>query len=371
MDLNRLIRNALAIQAVPAPTFGEAARAGLVHDHWASAGLSELQFDTAGNVLGKIPGQAQGLPVVVSAHLDSVFSADQVTPATRIESQLVGPGIGDNAIALAGLIELGFNLQETKPTSDVWLAANVCEEGLGNLLGMQHVVERFGDRVAAYIVLEGMALGHVYHRGLPIRRFRVQVDTAGGHSWIHAGRASAVHVLIEIGQALVRLELPAQPRTSLNIGRILGGTSVNSVAALAAMEIDLRSEDEAIVDQLAEQVAQVVLARKTGEVELHVEPIGHRPGGGLAPNHPLIENAYQACREAISAEPSLDIGSTDASLPLSLGLPAVCIGLTYGGGAHTAQEYVAIPPITAGYQALTRLILKSAEGGLRPAGLRV
>ncbi|MGA9192698.1 MAG: M20/M25/M40 family metallo-hydrolase [Anaerolineales bacterium] len=358
MDLERLIQHTLAIQAVPAPTFQEHERAVLMQRIATAARLEDVEVDQAGNVLGRVPGTGEAPPVVVSAHLDSVFTREEVTPARRSGAQLVGPGVGDNAVALAALAELAEDLPGHKLPADVWLVANVCEEGLGNLLGMQHIVERFGDRVAGYVVLEGMALGHIYHRGLPIRRFRIEAFGEGGHSWIHSGRQSAIHQLIDVGQAILGLVIPETPRSTLNIGRIVGGTSINSIAAAAAMEIDMRSEEPDILEAWIKNTESILASRRTENMQFTMEAIGHRPGGGIPREHPLVRAAAMSYRQACSAEPALECGSTDASLPLSVGLPAVCVGVSYGGEAHTAQEFVAIDPIPDGYEALLHLVLE-------------
>ncbi len=363
MDLQRLIEHTLAIQATPAPTFEEQERAGLMQRMMAAARLEDVDVDPAGNVLGRVPGSGGGPAVVVSAHLDSVFTRDQVTPARRSGTQLVGPGVGDNAVALAALAELAEDLPSHHPAADIWLVANVCEEGLGNLLGMQHIVEKFGDRVAGYVVLEGMALGHIYHRGLPIRRFRVEAHGEGGHSWIHAGRQSSIHRLIEVGHAILGLEIPDIPRSTLNIGRMVGGTSINSIASFATMEIDMRSEDPGVLDQWIEKTESLLESLGTGSMQITIEAIGHRPAGGIPETHPLVKAAVSSYRSVFSAEPALECGSTDASLPLSVGLPAVCVGITNGGEAHTAQEFIAIEPIPQGYEALLRLVLSTSESG--------
>jgi len=365
VDLQRLIQHTLAIQAVPAPTFQERERAALMQRFATAARLEDVDVDPAGNVLGRVPGSGNAPPVVVSAHMDSVFTREELTPARRSGAQLVGPGVGDNAVALAALAEMAEDLPSHNLPCDVWLVANVCEEGLGNLLGMQHIVERFGDRVAGYIVLEGMALGHIYHRGLPIRRFRIEALGEGGHSWIHAGRQSAIHQLIDVGQAILGLAIPETPRSTLNIGRIVGGTSINSIAAAAAMEIDMRSEDSRILDRWIKDAESILKSRSSGSMQFTMEAIGHRPGGGIPSDHLLVQAASASYRSVFSAEAALECGSTDASLPLSVGLPAVCVGVTHGGEAHTAQEFIAIDPIPHGYEALLRLVLAVSEFSAR------
>lgn len=363
VDLERLLANTLAIQRVPAQTFAEDQRAEVMHNAFLASGAASVDMDAAGNVYAEVPGGDEAL-VVVSAHLDTVFPPEAVTPGERRGNRLHGPGVGDNAVALAALIELAHDLPARRLDHDVILVANVAEEGLGNLLGMQHVVERFGDRPDAYIVIEGMALGHIYHQGLPVRRFRLSVRTEGGHAWIHAGRPSAIHSLMALGNELLAIPLDAEHRISLNIGRVHGGTSVNTIAGEASCEIDLRSTDEGRLQLLVDEVEKVVFDHDCDGGEVRLDAIGHRPGGGLDPAHPLIRAALAAATEAGIPSPTLETGSTDASLPLSLGLPAVCVGLTRGGGAHSDQEFIEIEPVAAGYQALRRLIaMGPALGG--------
>lgn len=356
MDLNRLIDNTLALQRIPAPTFHEEQRAEFVHNAFLLSGMAAVEMDAAGNVYGRLDG-GPASPTIVTAHLDSVFSPAEVEPGERRGNRLFGPGVGDNAVALAGLIELAFDLVPDDLPGAVWLVANVAEEGLGNLLGMQHVVERFGADAGAYISVEGMALGHIYHRGLPVRRFRFEVRTEGGHAWIHAGRPSAIHYLLSLGKDLLAIPLEPAGRVSLNVGRIEGGTSVNSIAADASFEVDLRANELSDLEDLVGQVESVVAHHDDGSARIKMAAIGHRPSGDLADDHPLVLAAIKAAVDAGLKTPNLEAGSTDASLPLSVGLPAVCVGLTRGGGAHSSGEFIELDPLTAGYQALKDLIL--------------
>ncbi len=354
MDLERLIECALAIQAIPAPTFDEDKRAHFLLNKFKGTELKDVQLDRIGNLLGRIDGGTKP-PIIISAHLDTVFPADTELDSKRTEEQLSGPGIGDNAIGLATLIELAHDLPRSPP-GDIWLVATVGEEGLGNLRGMHEIVKRFDDHTAAYIVLEGMALGHIYHRGLPIRRYEITTLTEGGHAWIHAGRPSAVHTLIALGVELTKIALPSRPRTSLNIGRIEGGTSINSIANRASMEIDLRSEEIETLSSLEAQITKLVNSYQNQQTEIQMTLIGERPGGGLPENHPLVQAAVHALKQCGEKVIHLKSGSTDASVPLSLGLPAICIGITRGGNAHSPSEYIEIEPISRGYNALLSTI---------------
>ncbi|OGO72077.1 MAG: hypothetical protein A2Z37_09940 [Chloroflexi bacterium RBG_19FT_COMBO_62_14] len=363
MDLSRLIGRTLAIQAIPSPTFHESRRAAYLEAEFRFAGLERVEIDPAGNLYGVVPGGA-GLPVIITAHLDTVFG-EEANVAARLEGdRLVGPGVGDNAIALAALIELAEDLPSPELPGDVWLVANVCEEGLGNLQGMRRVVSRFGRDIAAYICLEGMALGHIYHRALPVRRYRITAKTSGGHAWIHAGRASAIHTLLRLGSDLLTVPRKGNGRSSFNVGLISGGTTINTIAHSAWMELDLRSESQEALEALSEQVNAHVKRHSGHDVAIEVATIGERPGGGISHGHPLVLAAQRALNDAGETQVLLEMGSTDASIPLSHGLPGICVGITRGGEAHSLQEFVEIRPVERGYKSvldLTHAALKLGE----------
>ena len=353
----QVLQLALHIQQIPAPTFHEAERAAWVKARLSAEGLPTEQ-DEVGNVYACLSGRGEAPPVVVTAHLDTVFPAETDLRIRRRGHRLYGPGLGDNSLGVAGLFGLLWAFHDTRPPGDLWLVANVGEEGLGDLRGMRAVVARFGARPAAYIVLEGMALGTVYHRALGVRRYRITVRTAGGHSWVHYGTPSAVHEAAQLTAALAALPLPARPRTTLNVGRLQGGISVNTIAPEAWLEVDLRSEAPTALENLAQQVLQRARAQARPGVEIHIQPIGDRPAGTLPPTHPLVQAAVQAlAQQGIPAR--LEIGSTDANIPLSQGLPAVTVGLTEGGKAHTTEEYILVEPLTKGLAALYDLVQRA------------
>jgi tripeptide aminopeptidase len=238
---------------------------------------------------------------------------------------------------------------------DVWLVANVGEEGLGDLRGMRAVVDRFGENVCAYLILEGMALGQIYYRGLGVQRYRITVNTTGGHSWVDYGKPSAIHELGNLIGRLAALEVPVQPRSSLNVGVIAGGTSVNTIAPEAHLELDLRSENGVALSQLVHQVETLVSTANRPDVEVSLELIGRRPAGKLPSSHPLVRLAKR-CLQAQGIPPNLTIGSTDANVPLSRGFPSICIGLSTGYGAHTANEYVHVGPLFQGLAQMVALV---------------
>ena len=359
----RLLDLAIAIQQIPAPTFHEAERARFVRARFAEEGLQDVEIDPVGNVYGRV-GSAKphplanprDKPLVVSAHLDTVFPISVDLSLRREPERILAPGIGDNSLGVAGLLGLLWALRERSLSlpGDLWLVANVCEEGLGNLRGMQALVDRFGDGPLAYIVVEGMALGQIYLRGLGVQRYRLCVRTAGGHSWIDYGMPSAVHELAALSTRLTALELPRQPRTTLNVGIISGGSSVNTIAAEAMLELDLRSESAATLKNVVGQVEQIIHSVQKPGVKIELETIGQRPSGELPAEHRLVKLA-QDCLRTVGIEARLNIGSTDANLPLSLGIPSITIGLTTGGKAHSVHEYINIAPLEKGVEQLVRL----------------
>lgn len=355
-QLDDFVNWVCAIQQIPAPTFQEAARAAFMLGEFNRLGLSHAGMDSAGNVLACWPG-GTGKCLVVSAHLDTVHRDLAALPLERGASRITGPGIADNSSGLAGLLTLAKHLAVTRPRypGDIWLAANVGEEGLGNLAGMRALVERFRDHACAYLVVEGLGLGQVCHRGLGVNRLQVSAETAGGHSWMDFGTPSAIHELAKIASELADLPLPVQPRSSLNIGVIQGGTSINTIASLAHFQLDLRSEDQDSLLQLSDRVGQIIRSHEREGVNITTEQIGMRPAGDIPADHPLVTLALNVLHQ-LKAPSALEIGSTDANYPLSQKYPAVCIGLTRGNFPHTPREYIEIEPLTTGLAQLLMLV---------------
>ena len=292
MLLERMLENTLGLQAIPAPTGQEGPRAARLRDLLAEAGLDQIESDGLGNLYAATTAECTHPITVVSAHLDSVFPPEQNRPAERKGNRLIGPGIGDNALGLSVLIELAYDLQDMPVDGCVWLVANVAEEGMGNLEGMRAVVERFRDAPRAYLVLEGLGLGQLYHQALPARRYRIRAETEGGHAWIHANRPSAIHALLHLGTALAEMKLPKNPRTTLNIGLVQGGTSVNTIADHAIMEVDIRSYRADALTQI-EMAMRKLCAQASGrQVRIFCETVGERPSGG----DPRGSSPRKSCR---------------------------------------------------------------------------
>ncbi|MBP7690849.1 MAG: M20/M25/M40 family metallo-hydrolase [Anaerolineales bacterium] len=357
----RVVELAGAIQQIPAPTFQELQRAQFVRDRLAILGLSDVSLDADGNVFARRPGQGASRPVLVTAHTDTVFPAETPLTLTRAGERLNGPGIGDNSLGVAGLFGLIWALEGERLPGDLWLAANICEEGLGDLRGMRRVMERLGETVQATVVLEGMTLGYIYHGGIGVRRLRFTARAEGGHSWLNFGRPSAIHHLVQLAAELTRLSVPAAPRTTFNIGTLAGGTSINTIAREATLDLDLRSEDPAALAALVKQVEALADAQRRQGVLLEMTVIGDRPSGSIPREHPLVQTAARALQD-VGYSAKFDTGSTDANIPLSQGRPCVCIGLTHGGNAHRPDEFIETAPVAKGLQALAATV----RGAFRP-----
>jgi len=355
--IDRMLELAVSIQQIPAPTFEEVQRSLFVKGLFEQEGLRDVSMDSLRNVYGRLPGGGVGDPLVVSAHLDTIFPPEVSLEVKREPDRILGPGIGDNALGLAALFGLVWFLRERKVTlaGDLWLVANVGEEGLGNLRGMRAVVDRFAEHVLAYLVIEGLALGYIQSRALGVHRFRISAHTTGGHSWSDYGQPSAVHEISRLVTQLLTLDLPEEPRTTLNVGRIAGGTSVNAIASEAWCELDLRSESPPALASLIQEVEHLVETASRPDIFVLAETIGQRPAGQLPADHPLVELA-ENCLSAQGIEPKLTIGSTDANIPLSLGLPAIVLGITSGAGAHTTGEYIHIEPVRLGMEQLVLFV---------------
>lgn len=358
--IGKLVDLAIHIQQIAAPPFGEQARAAFVRERFLEEGLADVSRDEIGNVYARLPGKGRGRPLIAVAHLDTVFPAETDLTVNRDAKRVHGPGIGDNSLGVAALFGLAWLLRERKVNlrGDLWLCADVGEEGLGDLRGMRQLVDHFGRSVTGYLIIEGLALGHVYHQAVGVRRYRVTVRTAGGHSWSDYGQPSAVHELARLINRLTSLELPAQPRTTLNVGVISGGTTVNTVAAEAWCELDLRSEGTQALSSLVANADRLIAAANRPGVSVQSKVISQRPPGEISLDHRLIRLALEALREQ-GLDGALTSGSTDANIPLSRGLPAVVLGVTTGGGAHTEREFIDIDPIRQGMEQLVSFVTRA------------
>jgi len=357
------VEQAITIQQIPAPTFAEKRRAEYVASVFRALDLEQIDMDDLCNVYGLLPGRRRDLPgVMVAAHTDTVFPEETDLTIRRADETIYGPGLGDNCMGVAGILALVSALRRAgvSPACDLWIVATTREEGLGDLGGMRAAFTRLKPLISRVINVEGLAFGHVYHAGIAVRRLKITAHTAGGHSWLHFGRPSAIHAMMQLGARITTIQPPQTPRTTYNIGMIEGGQSINSIATLASLWLDMRSEDRSALETFERRVRAEIAALKTAEVEFTVEVVGDRPAGAIPPNHPLVERALAVLTQ-VGVHGTLETGSTDGNVPLSESCPTVTIGITRGGNAHRLDEYIELGAVASGLRQLILLTLATAD----------
>ena len=381
----------------------------MIRDWWSADGLDAVAVDGAGNVRARLRAGDPGRPaVLLCAHLDTVFGPEITHAVVRHGGRLSGPGVGDNTVAVCALGALDVLLPGDL-RHPVWIVATTGEEGLGNLAGVRALLDDPPGPVRALIALEGNYLGRVNVTGVGSTRWRVTVTGPGGHAWEEAGQPSAVHEAARLVTALASLAHPepaqpdpgraasrpaasqphpgpsqpdpgqphpgpshpdpgqphpgqptlTQPKTTVNVGLIEGGESVNSRAQRAEFLVNLRSGDPAALDALR-AAARAVLDDPAVPLAVSVHTIGERPAGQLDPDHPLATLAAQVLREA-GITPRLTAASTDANAAYPRGIPALTLGITTGEGTHTEQEWIDADPVAAGLAALAATVVRLDE----------
>ena len=348
----------LQLCRIPAPTFFEQQRAEWLRAQFESFGW-QAKLDRAGNVLASFGSEENETYIVLSAHLETVIAPARAQDIYFApDGRLFGPGTSDNGSGLAALLAIARVLHETPElhilASSLLLVANVGEEGEGNLSGMRYLCRPSPQlaRIKAFVILDGPSTEHITAQALASRRFEISFSGPGGHSWNDYGTPNPVHALGDtvssfIESADARVTSQRKVRCSYNFGIIEGGTSINSIPASARAKLDVRSDDPAILDDLASLLTSAVERglerenRNTRGTRLtaKIKELGSRPGGKLPEQSPLLRN-IQAVDAYLNIRSRLDCASTDANVPLSMGLPAVSIGSGgQGAGAHTTQEW--------------------------------
>ena len=347
----RVLRTQIALSEIPAPTGDEHARGASVAARFRALGLQDVVTDDVGNVTGSRRGATDEAPVLVCAHLDTVFPEGTAVGVARDGRQLTGPGIVDNSRGLAAMLALAEAVDGTslRTRRSILFAATVGEEGAGDLRGAKHLFARLHTTPSACIALDGAGDDRIVHRALGARRFRVVFHGMGGHSWAAFGVPNPVHAAGAAAAKLAALPLPRTPRTTLSVCRIGGGISVNVIPEEAWIEIDLRSSSAGVLERCSLEIEQAMRAAVreenlrrspgTSPLTFDVTTIGDRPCGELPKEHPLVR-AAAAATYAIGRTPELVTASTDANVPISLGVPAIAIGAGgRGGGVHTPSEW--------------------------------
>lgn len=345
----QIVEEQVRLCEIEAPPFKEGKRAAALRATFAALGLKNVRIDAAGNVLGERPGASASPHVVFSAHLDTVFPEGTNVQTSREGPILKGPGIGDDCRGLAVLIGVirAMNDGRLQTPGTITFVGTVGEEGLGDLRGVKHLFQQeLKGKVDRFVSVDGAGLG-ITHTAVGSRRYRVAYKGPGGHSYGAFGLANPIHALGRAIAKIADLQVPKEPKTTFNVGRIGGGTSVNSIAFEAWMEIDLRSADKAALTALDATVIKALdeaLAEENdrwggrGRLTLDRKLVGDRPGGQVPVDAPIIAAAVSVT-QALGLKATLDEGSTDSNIPISLGIPAVTIdGGGSGKGAHSLDE---------------------------------
>ncbi len=368
--------------AIPGPPFGEEARSEWMAARFAEAGLKGIQTDAAGNVLGMIsaaqlPPESTGPVVVLSAHLDTVFPADTPLNPVVDGDRLTAPGACDNGAGVVGMLAIANALIKAgvELPAPLILLGNVGEEGEGDLRGVRHFYKHnaMASRIAAHIVLDGAGADTAVTQALGSRRFLVSITGPGGHSFTDAGTPNPIVALASALAVLAQTPLPEEPCTTLNLGTISGGTSVNSIPESAQASIDFRSTDaaqllrlevalhRAVEDAVDLCNAQANAVSVRGKLAYTIRTIGDRPAAHLPGDSPLLE-ALRAVDRHLGLRNELRLGSTDANIPLLLGVPALSMGAGGdGGGAHTQAEWYSAKDREAGLRRVLLLTLAMLE----------
>jgi tripeptide aminopeptidase len=354
-DYDRFVQALITLNEIPAPPFKEQARAKAYLEMLRKEGLSDVEIDGEGNAMGVRRGNdPAGAPMVaVVAHLDTVFPEGTDVKVKRQGTRLSAPGIGDNTrgIALMLAVVRAMNAGGVQTTSDILFVGNVGEEGEGDLRGVKFLMRKgkYKDRIKQFIAVDGQDPANITRGGVGSLRYRVAFKGPGGHSY---GAFGLVNPAYAMGNAIAKfskLQVPSQPKTTFNVGIVSGGTSVNSIPSEVQMVVDLRSEscaelkklNESFLGTVKQAVAEENAARSTREGRIVSEPalIGDRPCGETPASAPIVLAASAVVR-AFGLSPSYGISSTDANVPMNMGIPAVTIGRGGPGGrAHSPDEW--------------------------------
>jgi len=341
----------IRLTEIPAPSFQEEKRAHAVREILSAEGLS-VYTDKVGNVVGELRGTQDKEVVLLTAHLDTVFPEGTEIHVTRDGDRLLAPGISDNGTGLAGLLAVAraMHVAKIRPLRTILFAANVGEEGEGNLRGMKALMDTYQSKVRAVIVLDGSGVDHVTTKALASRREEVVITGPGGHSWSDFGMPNPINAMVRGSVRFINTKVPNSPRTTFNLGQVEGGTSVNSIPYEVSLKVDLRSENEDEITRMESALRDCIAAgvkdemdnareRTRGKLEWKVNLIGSRPGGELPPDSALL-SALRDADDFLGNKSRNERSSTDANIPLSMGIEAIAIGAGgNGGGAHSLQEW--------------------------------
>ena len=345
-ELHQLIRD---LCAIPAPSGQEGRRAAFIRDWMAQNGFPNPIIDPAGNVLCEL---GEGAPTAFLAHTDTVFPDLEPLPFREADGRFFCPGVTDDTAQLAVLLISARYFLNKTPKGAVVIAANSCEEGLGNLKGSRAIVARYPD-LRELIAIDHHNLHEIVTRAVGSRRYRITVRTEGGHSFTRFGSPNAIHLLARLIDRLYTVEVPTEGKTTYNVGQICGGTSVNTIAQEAWMLYEYRSDSHAAMEQMERNFRACLDGTEI------VEEIGFRPCAAHVDEvrqTDLLRRAEAAYETALGITPAHRAGSTDCNAALGVGIPALCIGGCIGGGTHTREEYLELSSLPDGCRLVMALL---------------
>lgn len=368
----RTVQDIVTLTEIPAPPFGEEVRAAAYRDMLAAHGLADVETDAVGNVMGLRRGTGNGPLLVVAAHLDTVFPAGTEVKVRREGTRLYAPGVGDDTRSLAVLLAFvrALDAAAIRTRSDILFVGDVGEEGLGDLRGVRHLFTegRYKDRIKAFITVDSPEMDTIVTGGVGSKRYRATFRGPGGHSYGAFGIVNPIYAMAQAMTELSRTQVPAEPRTTYAVTVTGGGTSINAIPNEVWMDVDLRSQSPAELARLEARFRRIVEAAveaenhargtATGTVSAELTLVGDRPAGSTDPGSDLVRLATAAIA-AHGFAPRHVASSTDANVPMSLGIPAIKIGSGGSGGrAHSLEEWIDVEPeasirgMTAGLAAI-------------------
>lgn len=350
--------------AISAPSHQEEQRARAVKTWLSAQGAEGVQIDEAGNVVYEMGCEKAERIAVFMAHMDVVFPDTEAFTVKEEDGRMYAPGIGDDTANLVLLMmSVKYLLERKAEPAKGWgilFAANVCEEGLGNLKGSRAVCEKWKDKIAAFYSLDGY-LGWAVTQAVGSQRYRVTVRTEGGHSYSAFGNPNAIHILSGLIQSLYAVRLPDGAKTTYNVGTIQGGTTINSIAQEASMTYEFRSEDHKCLKYMEDFFYGTVKALGLAGWDVETEVLGIRPcNKGV--DQEALRSLEESCRKVISmywdGQVKTKASSTDANIPLSMGIPACTVGCVAGGGAHTREEWIETDSLLPGFLTALGMVMR-------------
>ena len=378
-DYERFVRELIALNEIPAPPFKEERRARAYLGMLEASGLSDVEMDEEGNVMGVRKGSGGAPMLAVLAHLDTVFPEGTDVKVRREGTRLMAPGIGDDARGLALMLSVirALNAAKLTTASDILFVGNVGEEGEGDLRGVKYLLRsgKYKDRIKLFLAIDGGDQGGITRGGVGSKRYRVTFKGPGGHSYGAFGLVNPVYAMAASMAKLSDVQVPSTPRTTYNVGIVSGGTSVNSIPSEVSMDVDIRSEscaelkklDSAFLGIVKSSVADENRARSTREGSITVDPkvIGDRPCGETPMEAPIVK-ATVAAVQAFGLKPTFGFSSTDSNIPMSMGIPALTIGRGGPGDrAHSPDEWTDVEPKGVAQSVEVALAIVLAVAGAR------